>query len=381
MTRVEKYMISYNYFIPLFIVFLLLSSTGIIFAEGEEIDTDIIERGRVISIERNILEPTEEYPFPGQIVKIEVTSGKYSGKVTEVYNIFSNNPTYDVKVKAGQKVILTIDEKDGQFDAAHLSDIARDFPLLGLSILFVIVLLILGGLKGLKSLISLAFTIAVIFIVLLPLILNGYNPMIITIILSAIITTVTLILVSGWQRKTWGAILGIVGGATFAGLLAFFFGKAASLTGLGSQEAQMLGYIRDYKLNFQGILFSSMLFGALGAVMDVGMSIASAIEEVHNANPIATPKELFSAGMNVGRDIMGTMSNTLILAYTGGSLPLLLILVGYQPSFLKVINLDLISSEIVRALTGSLGLFIAIPLTAAFSTWLIYQETMRKYYN
>jgi uncharacterized membrane protein len=205
--------------------------------------------------------------------------------------------------------------------------------------------------------------------------------MLLTIGLSAVITALSLVLISGWKRKTLAAILGIIGGTTCAGLLAFIFGHAAHLTGLGSQEAQMLGYIQDYKLDFQGILFASMLFGALGAVMDVGISIASAIEEVYLANPLVTPRDLFKAGMNVGKDIMGTMTNTLILAYTGSSLPLLLILVGYKSSFVKVINLDLIASEIIRALTGSLGLFIAIPLTAAFSTWLIYKETTKKFYG
>lgn len=349
--------------------------------EKEQINPEIIERGRVLSIERTIVQPTDEYPFPGQILKVKVLSGKFQGQIQEVYNVYSNNPAYDIQVKANQKVILVIVEEDGQLIDVHLSDVSRDTPLLILGCLFAITLIILGGRKGITALTSLIFTVGIVFFVLLPLIIKGFNPMLITIILSGIITTVTLLLVSGWKRKTLAAIIGIIGGATCAGLLAYFFGRAANLTGFGSQEAQMLGFFQDYKLNFQGILFASMLFGALGAVMDVGMSIASAIEEVYNAHPLAKPQELFRAGMNVGRDIMGTMANTLILAYTGGSLPLLLILISYQSSFLKVINLDLIASEIIRALTGSLGLFIAIPLTAAVSTWLIYQETMKKYYN
>lgn len=366
----------------IFILSLILLNYLVIpaYADENQINTDIIERGKVLSLVRNILKPTEDYPFPGQILKIEVTSGKYAGEIFEVYNIFSDNPTYNVNVKPGQGVILTIDEEEGQLKAVNISDVVRDFPLLLLGILFCLFLIILGGIQGIKSLTSLIFTIALIFLVLLPLLLKGYDPILITISLSAIITAVTLFLVGGWKRKSLAAFLGIVAGTTFAGILALAFGHLAHLTGFGSKEAQMLGFIRNYQLDFKGILFASMLFGALGAIMDVGMSIASAIEEVYAANPIATPRELFTAGMNVGRDIMGTMSNTLILAYTGGSLPLLLILVGYQPSFLKVINLDLIASEIIRALTGSLGLFVAIPLTALFSAWLIHREIMKKFY-
>lgn len=370
--------------LTIFIIIAFVSTAGSSdnnYSETNEFNTEIIERGQVLSIERNIIKPTEEYPFPGQILKVKVLTGEFTGQIKEVYNAFSDNPAYDIEVRPQQKVLLVIVAEDGQLVDVHLSDVARDTPLLILGILFIATLVILGGRKGITSLISLIFTIASVFFILLPLINKGFNPMLITIILSGIITTVTLLLISGWKRKTLAAILGIIGGATCAGLLAYLFGFFAHLTGFGSQEAQMLGYFQNYQLNFKGILFASMLFGALGAVMDVGMSIASAIEEVYQAHPLAKPQELFRAGMNVGRDIMGTMANTLILAYTGGSLPLLLILINYQSSFLKVINLDLIASEIIRALTGSLGLFVAIPLTAAVSAWLIYKETMKKYYN
>lgn len=369
------------------IIFMIIAfvstagSSGNNYSETNEFNTEIIERGQVLSIERNIIKPTEEYPFPGQILKVKVLTGEFAGQIKEVYNTFSDNPAYDIEVRPQQKVLLVIVAEDGQLVDVHLSDVVRDIPLLILGILFIATLVILGGRKGITSLIGLIFTIASVFFILLPLINKGFNPMLITIILSGIITTVTLLLISGWKRKTLAAILGIIGGATCAGLLAYLFGFFAHLTGFGSQEAQMLGYFQNYQLNFKGILFASMLFGALGAVMDVGMSIASAIEEVYQAHPLAKPQELFRAGMNVGRDIMGTMANTLILAYTGGSLPLLLILINYQSSFRKVINLDLIASEIIRALTGSLGLFVAIPLTAAVSAWLIYKETMKKYYN
>lgn len=370
--------------LTIFIIIAFVSTAGSSdnnYSETNEFNTEIIERGQVLSIERNIIKPTEEYPFPGQILKVKVLTGEFNGQIKEVYNAFSDNPAYDIEVRPLQKVLLVIVAEDGQLVDVHLSDVVRDTPLLILGILFIATLVILGGRKGITSLISLIFTIASVFFILLPLINKGFNPMLITIILSGIITTVTLLLISGWKRKTLAAILGIIGGATCAGLLAYLFGFFAHLTGFGSQEAQMLGYFQNYQLNFKGILFASMLFGALGAVMDVGMSIASAIEEVYQAHPLAKPQELFRAGMNVGRDIMGTMANTLILAYTGGSLPLLLILINYQSSFLKVINLDLIASEIIRALTGSLGLFVAIPLTAAVSAWLIYKETMKKYYN
>lgn len=361
---------------------LLLCVGATAWAAASYNDKDLFQRGKVLSIKQVITEATEEFPFPGEVLEVEITSGKHKGRVVETFNAIEDSPIYNIKVHAGQRVILSIEEDDlGQFVAANISDVVRDSSLLIFGVLFVFILLIVGGKKGMRSLVSLALSIVLIFTVMLPLILRGFNPMLVTIGLSAIVTAATMVLIGGVTRKTIAATLGVVGGATCAGLLAYLFGNAAHLTGLGSHEAQMLGFIREYKLNVQGILFASMLIGALGAVMDVGMSIASAIEEVYANNPIATPRELFNSGMNVGRDIMGTMSNTLILAYTGGSLPLLLILTGFRPSFLKSLNMDMIASEIVRALAGSVGMFVAIPLTALFSVWLIHRSIMKRYYN
>jgi len=150
-----------------------------------------------------------------------------------------------------------------------------------------------------------------------------------------------------------------------AGGIAFFVGSLASLTGLGDEEAQMLMYIpQQVNFDFKGILFAGIIIGALGAVMDVGMSIASSMREVEAAKPEITTKDLIRSGMNVGRDIMGTMSNTLILAYTGGSLQLMLLFMAHDFSLTEVINWDMIASEVVRALAGSIGLIFTIPLTA-----------------
>jgi len=139
----------------------------------------------------------------------------------------------------------------------------------------------------------------------------------------------------------------------------------------------MLLYIpQNIHLDVQGLLFAGIIIGALGAVMDVSMSVSSAVEEVKKANPTLDAADLFRSGLNVGRDVMGTMSNTLILAYTGSSVPLLLIFMAYQESLLKMINLDMIASEIVRALSGSLGMVMVAPLTA-FIAGLLFERSRK----
>ena len=192
-------------------------------------------------------------------------------------------------------------------------------------------------------------------------------------------TTITMVLVHGYNKKTLAGIIGTTSGVLVAGLLALLVGKAAKLTGFSSEEMQMLMYIpQQVKFDYQGLLFAGMIIGALGAVMDVGISIASAVEEVKRVNPGLTTRQLIQAGMNVGRDVMGTMANTLILAYTGSALPLILIFMAYDMPFLKIINLDLISTEIVRALTGSIGLTLAIPITSVAAGLLLTRGELAK---
>ena len=137
----------------------------------------------------------------------------------------------------------------------------------------------------------------------------------------------------------------------------------------------MLLYIpQGIQFEFKDLLFAGIILGALGAVMDVSVSIASAIEEIYKANRKLSQKELFLSGMNIGKDMMGTMSNTLILAYTGSSIPLLLLFMAYETSIVKIINLDIIATEIVRSLSGSIGLILTIPITAAVSAFLAKRE-------
>jgi uncharacterized membrane protein len=200
---------------------------------------------------------------------------------------------------------------------------------------------------------------------MLPAFFRGYDPILTTILVSTIVSIISFSIISGRNLKTLAAIIGTTGGVLVAGILAYITGSAAQLTGFSDEEMQSLLFIpQQINYDYQGILFSGMIIGALGAVMDVGMSIASAIEEIKLANPSVGTWSLIRAGMNVGRDIMGTMADTLILAYTGGAIPLMLVFMAYNTSLIKIINLDLIATEVVRALSGSIGLIIAVPITS-----------------
>lgn len=307
-----------------------------------------------------------------QQVKLKITSGKYENQIFELANNLSGNIVYDLVVKPGDKVIVLIEEYEDGSVNVFITDYMRQNYSIYLTVLFVLLIILIGKTKGVKAVITLAVTMLAIFKVLLPAILSGFNPIPVTIGISLFITIFTLFVLAGINPKSISAILGTTGGVLVAGFLAYYIGTHIRLTGMSSEEAVMLLYIpQNISFDFRGLLFSGIILGSLGAVMDIGMSIASAIEEIHKTNPLLTKGQLFSSGMNVGRDVMGTMTNTLILAYTGSSIPLLLLFMAHETSLIKILNLDVIATEIIRSLTGSIGLVVAIPLTAAITSILL----------
>jgi len=338
--------------------------------------SEVLAKGKVIEVisEDETIDPLSQQPTVNQILKVLITSGKYKGREVAVINYQTDNPVYNIKVEDGDGVIVAL-EIDGtdqsKIKEAYIADHLREDELYLLLAVFVIAILAIGWRKGAKALCALLLTLVLIWGVLLPGFLHGYSPVFLTAVIAILATVVTILIVGGRTLKSITAICGTLGGVAVAGLLALLVGKAAHLTGFGTEEAAMLLYIpQAAKLDIQGLLFAGIIIGALGASMDVSMSIASAVEEVKRVCPELKIWRLFQSGMNVGRDIMGTMANTLILAYTGSSLQLILIFMAYKESLLKIFNLDMIASEVVRALSGSIGMIMVIPLTSIIAAVL-----------
>ena len=346
-------------------------------AQDEAPDADVVVefgRGRVLTLEEL---PAEEgrgetgFELREFDVRLEVLSGSLRGQTVEIRHVLTGTPAFDIVVTPGQRVLIAIEKQEGEIVEVAIADHERDRHLLALVIGFGALLIGLGGKKGLYSLISLGLIGVLIIYVLIPLLLRGYNPITLAVVVAAIATAFTTTLVGGANRKALAAIVGTVGGLIVAGVLAIVVGGAIHTTGLAGEEAQMLAFIpQGVAFDFRGLLMAGIIIGALGAIMDTGMSISSAISEVERTNPGLRRKEYFWVGMNVGRDVMGTMANTLILAYTGGSLALLLLVQAYEVEFIRLVNMDSIASEVLRALAGSIGLVSAIPMTALAAAFL-----------
>jgi uncharacterized membrane protein len=316
-----------------------------------------------------VVERPEDF-FTAQNVTIRVDSGKFKGDVKEIENVLSDHAYYDIIVEEGQKVSLMIEEyPDGGYNV-YISDYYRIDSIVYLLGAFILLVVAIGRVKGIKSLISLGVTVSAVLFVMLPLILRGVNPILVSVITAVLVTVVTIFLVAGINHKSISAIAGTSIGVIAAGVISYVVGNQANLSGLSAEEATMLMYIpQGIQFNYRHLLFAGIIMGALGAAMDVGISIASAIDEIHKANPRLSSRRLFRSGMNVGKDVMGTMVNTLILAYTGTSIPMLLLFMAYETELSKVFNLDVIATEIVRSLSGSIGLILTIPITAIIASY------------
>ncbi len=302
-------------------------------------------------------------------VTVRLLEKPYQDQVVMISNLITDQPYYDLVVESGDRVLIQVEVTEGLVDY-YLVDFAREQSLMKLSFFFVLTLIVIGGIKGLKALLSIMMMGLVIFYVLLPLVLNGYNPIVVTVSICSFLTVLLLLFIGGVNRKTLAAMGGTVGGLVVAGVLSLWAGQASYLTGLSSSEAQMLQFMEG-SIDFRGLLLSGIIIGALGAILDVGMSVSSSMEQVWEANPRISCQELMKRGLRVGRDVLGTMSNTLILAYLGTSMPLLLLFQTNDVTWQKAINLDLMATEVVRAMAGSIGLAFAVPITVVFAGVLL----------
>jgi uncharacterized membrane protein len=343
--------------------------------------SEIMATGKIIAIldEKTVIDPMSRRPVLSQKLKVRITSGKYKGKELPITHNESDNPVFNINVGLGDRVVLMISESADGVMEANIADLQRVDYLYILALIFVILLLAIGMKKGAKALCSLLLTLTLICGVLLPGLLKGYSPLLLTCGIAIVATLVTMVVVGGFTVKSLAAILGTLGGVLIAGTLALGVGKAAHLTGFGNEEAAMLLYLPDnIKLDIQGILFSGIIIGSLGVCMDVGMSIAAAVDEVKRLNPDLADGALIRSGMNVGRDIMATQANTLILAYTGSSVQLILVFMAFKESLTKILNLDMVASEIVRAISGSIGMLTVIPLTAVIAGVFLGKKKNRR---
>ncbi len=324
---------------------------------SEEYQYDLY-RAKVIEMNEQVITNKDETRTV-QEAKIKIMNRDKKGEEAIITNSLTGNELYDMNLKTGS--IITVHFENDNFYFIGYDNLR---PMLFLGALFLFFLILIGGIKGLKALFALSITLSLILFLMVPMLLRGTSPILASILVCALSTVITFYIISGFNRKSISATVGTIGGLLIGGFVAYVFGVLTRLTGFSSNDATQLLYIPDaIKFDFRGLLFAGIIIGALGACMDVSISIASSLTELKKENPNMDIKNLIKAGFNVGHDVMGTMINTLVLAYAGGTLTTLIVFAGFQTKLYHIVNLDFVATEIVRAMAGSIGLLFAIPFT------------------
>ena len=297
---------------------------------------------------------TEGRRIGQQYLEVEILNGPWKGEILETINYLTIYTNVDAKI--GTKIVVRLDLDDaGEPYVISIPNYNRA-PVL------------IGRKKGLTALLGLVYTLACVWFIQVPMILRGAQPVVVTVVLVALTTAASLLFLNGFSRKTLCATLGCIGGVAVAGIFAALCGSISPLNGFNLPEAEELVLrASDRGLKISGLFVSGILIASLGAVMDVAMSIASACWELRELNPDLPRKALFRSGMNIGQDAMGTMANTLILAFAGSSLNTLLLFQIFDYPMIQIFNADSIAIEIIRGVAGTIGIILTVPLVALLS--------------
>ncbi len=357
----------------IFLAYVNIVGGGTIFKgtmEGETIKCKVI---RVTDVQTQNISGENEFvtvKFRAQALNTSLR-GKTIDALQEIDKSYAFSPK---QVEQGDKILVEGYTQNGE-KLYYFGDFVRITPLIWLLVIFCLLVIVFSRMQGLKTILSLGFTCLSVFVVLIPAILNGRNIYFWSIAVCVFITVMTLSIISGFNVKALCAGIGCICGVLCSGIIVLFMEQFLNMTGLLEEESIYLVQLYpDNPINLKAIIFAMIIVGAVGAVMDVSMSISSSLYELRIKSPTIQPKELMRSGFTIGRDMMGTMANTLVLAYIGSSLTCVLLLVAYNANLQQVLNKEIIVAEILQALAGSMGMLLTLPLTSVVCAAIYYQK-------
>ena len=307
-----------------------------------------------------------------QKVRVYMLTGERKGQDLDITS--SSGYLFGAACKPGMRVIV-MQSVAGDSTVASVYTQDREGVIYIFALIYLLALCLIGGKQGIKGCLGLIFTFFCVIFVYLPLVYLKFSPFWTAVFVCFITTLVTMYLIGGPTRKTCAATLGTLAGVVLAGISAWCFSKASGISGFNVSDIETLMTLwNTNRIQVGGLLFSGLLISCLGAVMDVAMSISSAIDEIYRQNTSLTRKELFKAGLRVGRDMMGTDSNTLILAFAGSSVSTLLLDYSYDLPYQQIINSNNIGIAIMQGLAGSFGIVLSVPFTVLICTVLFHKS-------
>ena len=310
----------------------------------------------------------------------EVKNGERRGEtVTCMQHVDPFFAIQPAEVEVGDKILIMVNEDPTVAAEFIMVELVRSDSIILLGVLFCIFVIAFGRFEGVKTIISLGFTCLSVFVVFVPAVLAGQNIYMWSAITCLFITAMTLIMVYGLSEKSLAAGIGCIAGVMTSAVIVLIMVKIMRLTGMVNEESVYLKMLHsEREIDLIAIIFGAVIIGALGAIMDVSMSIASALNEMNEKIDSFTFNDLFKSGNSIGRDMVGTMANTLVLAYIGSSLSVVLLLVAYNHSLMEVFNKEMIIVEMLQTLSGSFGILLTIPLTSFVCSFLYIRANKKR---
>jgi len=324
-------------------------------------------KAKVIDLDPICRREGEEPDVGCQMVNAELRSGNRKGDVVSFELADGVAPT---PIEPGDKIVLAQATEAPEGQQFYFTDRDRGLPLVLLAGIFALAVVALGRTRGLAALAGFALSLAILTVFILPALLAGSNPLAVCIVGAAAVTLVGLYVAHGVNVKTTTALLGTLASLLITAALAWLFVKVGRFSGLSSEEATFLN-ISASQINLEGLLLGGIIIGALGVLDDVTITQTSAVWELRAANPELDAPDLYRSALRIGRDHIASTVNTLVLAYAGASLPLLILFSVGGLGMGDVLNGEVVAEEVVRTLVGSIGLVASVPITTAMAAWIV----------
>lgn len=368
MKLIDSFLKIKKFFIFIFILFFP------VFVFAQDINkTEIVFEAQVVEVLKqinNVLPDGKE--VEQQNVKLRGLNGDYKNKDIVFVGIGDYAVAKNNLYKEGDKVLVLASFNEEGDVTYYITDYVRNNSLLYLSIIFVLTLIIISGLKGVRSIISLTFSFLVMIKYIIPQILTGANPLFVSLVGALLILFFMIYITEGFRKESHIAVVSIFISLIITIFLSYFFVNFAKLSGVSSEEVSFLIGLGGTFINFKGLLLAGIIIGTLGVLDDVVISQITAVEQILEANPNQNKKEIFSRAYKIGISHISSMTNTLFLAYAGVSLPLLILFISGESAFNnwgQVVNNEAIATEIVRTITGSIGLILSVPISTGIAVW------------
>ncbi len=345
------------------LLFLTLVLPVIIGAQELHNDYQGTWRGKVIEVISSEIKeiPGLEAKHLFQTIKAEVLDGPKKGEIITIENDY-------LELTKGKKFYFNYNVDINGTERYGIINIDRRSSLVWLALIFIGVVILFGRWQGFRSLLALAGSFFAIFYVLLPGLLNGWNPLFASFLVASGILFVAIFFTHGFNRESAVAYIGTMIAVLITGLFALFAVSMTSLSGFTGEETTYLNLGTGGTLDFTGLLLGAIIIGVLGVLDDIAVTQAAVVSELYDSNPEISKKEVYSRALRIGREHVGALVNTLVLAYTGASLPILLYFRLSDMSFDSVVNLEIFATEIVRAIVGSIGLILTVPIVTILAS-------------